>query len=535
MRRPFYDNETAADAIPQEARARGVPASFSSASRAASSNGFARKPSKPAAAEVSSALRRLAVSATIRRRRATPSACSKTALADRAVDGDLALHPLDDAAGDGEAEAGAAVTPAELGVALLEFLEQARHAVFGDARTGVVNRKREHAAAGLLDDHPDAAGLGELHRVAGEVDEDLAQPIPVADDARRHVRRDEGRDLDALALGFGSKELDHPLDDGTDVEGLGQEVDSAGLDLRKVEDLVDEREQRLPGGLHGADIGRLLGARRGVEEEPGHAEDAVQRRAELVADGREEARFRLARRLGLGAGLLQGALGSDAFGDVAAGAHELRRAVAAGDRGLDPGQPADAVRRPDRLVDDAGAVGADARGAALDHRRTLARADQRLAGGSHELGEALVGEGDASRPVALDNDVELGLDQAAVALLGFGKPPGAVLEALDLRLERRGVARQPPMAMPKAPRRNRCFLQRGERTETGPGRDRQARQIHPRSTLWKATGGSHGALKIGCGSRVSRVLPESLKFSRMGEGGAFAHAILPTLLCVVQH
>ena len=334
------------------------------------------------------------------------------------------------------------MAPAELAVALLELLEQARHAVFGDARTGVVNRKREHAVAALLDDHPDAAGLGELHRVAGEVDEDLAQPIRVADDARRHVRRDEGRDLDALALGFGRKELDHALDQGPDVEGLGQEVDPAGLDLREVEDLVDEREERLPRGLHGADISRLLGIGRGVEEKLGHAEDAVQRRAELVADGREEARFRFARRLGLGAGLVQGALGSDPFGDVAAGAHELRRAVAAGDRGLDPGEPADAVRRPNRLVDDAGAVGADARRAALDHRRTLARADQRLAGGSHELGEALVREGDAPAPVALDDDVELGLDQAAIALLGLGEAPGTVLEALDLRFESKRMARQ---------------------------------------------------------------------------------------------
>ena len=48
----------------------------------------------------------------------------------------------------------------------------------------------------------------------------------------------------------------------------------------------------------------------------------------------------------------------------------------------------------------------------------------------------------SSLPVALDDDVELGLDQAAVALLGFGKPPGAVLEALDLRFERRGVTRE---------------------------------------------------------------------------------------------
>ncbi len=45
-------------------------------------------------------------------------------------------------------------------------------------------------------------------------------------------------------------------------------------------------------------------------------------------------------------------------------------------------------------------------------------------------------------------NVELGLDQAAVALLGFGKPPGAVLEALDLRFERGGVAREPVAAAP---------------------------------------------------------------------------------------
>ncbi len=212
-----------------------------------------RRARRPAAA-------RLRASAGLTRK----TAPSPTVLSTR----DLALHPLDDAAGDGEAEAGAAVTPAELAVALLEFLEQARHAVFGDAWTGVVNREREHAAAALLDDHPDAAGLGELHRVAGEVDEDLAQPVA---GRRRRARGTSGATKAAISMplpwAFGSKELDHALDHGTDVEGLGQEVDPAGLDLREVEDLVDEREERLPGGLHGADIGRLLGTGRGVEEE----------------------------------------------------------------------------------------------------------------------------------------------------------------------------------------------------------------------------------------------------------------------------
>src|SRR4051794_4928613 len=87
------------------------------------------------------------------------------------------------------------------------------------------------------------------------------------------------------------------------------------------------------------DISGLLGVQRRVEDEGGHAEDAVQRRAELVADRGEKTRFGLARRLGLDAGLLKRALGHHAVRDFTAHTQDLGRAVRLGDGCLGPGDP----------------------------------------------------------------------------------------------------------------------------------------------------------------------------------------------------
>ena len=216
-------------------------------------------------------------------------------------------------------------------------------------------------------DDADAADLGELDGVAGEVDQHLAEAVAVADDPARHAGGHEGGDLDALALRFRGQELDDALDEGVQIERRGDDVDAPGLDLGEVEDLVDERQEGLAGGLDGVRVGGLLGAERGVEDEVRHAEDAVQRRAELVADRRQEARFRLAGRFRLAARLLEGPLRHDPVGDLAAEAQDRGGAAGAARRRLDPGDPADAVARRDRLVDEARAVGAGVDGPALDH------------------------------------------------------------------------------------------------------------------------------------------------------------------------
>ena len=109
------------------------------------------------------------------------------------------------------------------------------------------------------------------------------------------------------------------------------EIELAGLDFGEIEDFLDQREQRLAGRLHGLRVGDLFGLQRGVEQEPGHAENAVERGADLMADHREEAAlgaigaFRLAK-LPVAVGKLFDTLLEPRHlgGKVAVAAHEER-------------------------------------------------------------------------------------------------------------------------------------------------------------------------------------------------------------------
>jgi hypothetical protein len=76
------------------------------------------------------------------------------------------------------------------------------------------------------------------------------------------------------------------------------EVELAGLDLREVEDVVDDAEQAVGRALDEGEVFALLVVQRGVEGEVGHAEDGVHRRADLVAHVGQEVALRAAGGLG---------------------------------------------------------------------------------------------------------------------------------------------------------------------------------------------------------------------------------------------
>ena len=88
-------------------------------------------------------------------------------------------------------------------------------------------------------------------------------------------------------------------------KGCVLQVQLAGLDLGEVEDVVDDRQQRVAAGAD--DLGELalLGAELGVEQQAAHADDAVHGRADLVAHGGQEGALGLVGGLGLLAGALQ--------------------------------------------------------------------------------------------------------------------------------------------------------------------------------------------------------------------------------------
>ncbi len=297
------------------------------------------------------------------------------AVPDPAVERDLAAHAFDDAARDGEPEPGAAVAAARAAVALLELVVDRRDALRRDAGAGVAHLDDDAVRLGRHDD-ADAADLGELDGVAGEVDQHLSEAVAVADDPARHAGGHEGGDLDALALRFRGQELDDALDEGVQIERRGDDVDAPGLDLGEVEDLVDERQEGLAGGLDGVRVGGLLGLS-GVSRMrsvmPRMPFSGVRNSWLTVARKRDFA--------SLAASALLRASSKARSDTTRSVTSRPRRRIGGGAAGtarrrLDPGDPADAVPRRDRLVDEARAVGAGVDRPALDHPQCAARADR---------------------------------------------------------------------------------------------------------------------------------------------------------------
>ena len=118
--------------------------------------------------------------------------------AGRALDPDLAAHQLDELLGDRQPQAGAAVLARRRAVGLGEGLEQSRLRLPAEMPMPVSwTSKRSVASRGRLADRRDAdddfAALGELDRVADQIDQHLPQAAGVAAQRRGHVAVHERR------------------------------------------------------------------------------------------------------------------------------------------------------------------------------------------------------------------------------------------------------------------------------------------------------------------------------------------------------
>ena len=170
-------------------------------------------------------------------------------------------------------------------------------------------RKRQHRAlarerlAAHRDD--DLAALGELDRVGEQVEQDLAQPGHVAADRRRHVALEDVGDVETLLGRARADQVERRLDALAQVERMRLDVHPPGLDLREVEDVVDDRQQRVARVADGRGEVALLVVERRVEQQTAHADHGVHRRADLVAHRRQERALGLVRGLGGGARFLR--------------------------------------------------------------------------------------------------------------------------------------------------------------------------------------------------------------------------------------
>ena len=224
-----------------------------------------------------------------RERELEPEGAAET---DRALEPHAATHELDELLGDRRAEAGAAEPPGLGLVGLGEALEDPPLVLGRDADAGVADRElqrhRLRSAVHARDVERHAAPLGELDGVRQQIDEDLAQVRFVAARDRRHVRHDHRDETQLLRLGLRAEHLHHAVDERVEIEALLGDRELAGLDLREVEDVLDQSEHRARRRADRLHHPRLFAAQRTVAQQLDHADDRVQRRSHLVRHRRHE-------------------------------------------------------------------------------------------------------------------------------------------------------------------------------------------------------------------------------------------------------
>ncbi|MNF61600.1 hypothetical protein D3C84_432520 [compost metagenome] len=232
-----------------------------------------------------------------------------TALAFHALHAHAPAHQLHQALADGQAQPGAAIALGHGLAGLGEALEDLRLHLRGDADAVVGDADAQVLAVGIfrqqLHLQQDFPFLGELHGIGQQVAQHLAQELFGAMALALHTRV-EARTQDG-AVGAGAR-----LQQG---EYLVEQHRQGEVDLLRaaltlfqageIEHFVEDRQQAFGGLVQRLQALAVALAEGRAAQQFGHAEDAVERGADFMAHGGEEARLGQVGRLGVLLGPLQ--------------------------------------------------------------------------------------------------------------------------------------------------------------------------------------------------------------------------------------
>ena len=217
------------------------------------------------------------------------------ALALRAVGADRPAHHLDQQFADRQPQPGAAEAARGAGVSLGKFVEDGLQVFVrqpdpgigdGDAQAAVL---RPLANQAHVQQH--IAGRRELDGVAEQVGHHLADAAWVAHQHLRQVRRIIDHQVQPARLRRQRLAAGERFKFMQQVEGNRFKIELARLDLGKVEDVVDQRQQALGAGVGHAGELALAFRQLGVEQQLEHADHAIHRGADLVAHVGQEGAF----------------------------------------------------------------------------------------------------------------------------------------------------------------------------------------------------------------------------------------------------
>ena len=235
----------------------------------------------------------------------------RTALASGAREFDFAAQQHRQLAADRQPEAGAAVFSRSTRIRLLEGLEDEPLFFRRHADAGVFDLESDHAfglcepgmvgtpaAGGQTHAHFDVTIGREFHGVRQQILQDLLQALGIAVHRSRHALRELHAERQVLGLGDMAEVALDVFAQTRERNLFDIDRDRPRLDLRQVEDVVDEMQQVGAGGIDVArEFDLLVGqvARTVAGELLTQDEDRVQGRAQLVRHVGEEFRLVLRR------------------------------------------------------------------------------------------------------------------------------------------------------------------------------------------------------------------------------------------------
>ncbi len=245
---------------------------------------------------------------------------------------ELAAHHVHQPSADGQPQAGTAEAAGGGAIGLLEGGEQPSQLLFRHADAGVAHTEQQALAVqpGLERDQPP---LRELDGIGQEIHQHLGQAQGIADTGSGQVGILLHTEIQTLRIGPVRDHGDGLVEDRRGREGLPLNDQTARLDLREIQDVVDDAQQQLTGIQDAAEDFPGFSPFVLPVAYLGQAQDRVQGGADLVAHVGEELAADPGQPLRLHQGLLPRRFALQQHGDVGE-AHHGADDLAVADHGM---------------------------------------------------------------------------------------------------------------------------------------------------------------------------------------------------------
>ncbi len=244
-------------------------------------------------------------------------------------------------------------------------------------------------------------------------------------------------------MGTRRQQLHHMLGKALQIHWSGLDRQLAGFGAREVQKLVNEQQQRFARGFQRPHIGSLLMGEMRVGQERRHAQNAVERRAHLMADGSQKAGLGFAGAFGILAGGQKLLFHLAPCGHITQNGLQHRRSTRPfAHCHVDTGEPARPLTGVEQDVpEDPGGFCAQQilrrfRQGQLQlfaGARALLRPEQASSGG--------IGVDDVLFHVTADDHIAQRMENAGMALVGFTQLPGGIFQLFDALVQPVGFHR----------------------------------------------------------------------------------------------